>query len=77
MSSESTKKLCLTALKIDAKLEGKLTCVFRNDMKNLANFQQSTFESLKLGTLMGSFYPKWKMYEIKTYREVMCHGNEE
>ena len=29
------------ALKIDAKFEGKLTCAFKNDMRNLANFQQS------------------------------------
>ena len=25
------------ALKIDAKFEGKLTCAFKNDMKDLAN----------------------------------------
>ena len=33
-------------LKSDAKLEGKLTCAFENDMRNLANFQRlknSTF----------------------------------
>ena len=46
------------ALNIDTKVEGKMTCVFKNDMKDLANFHQSTFESLKTGTLMGSFYPK-------------------
>ena len=28
------------ALKIDAKLEGKLTCSFKNDMRNLANFHR-------------------------------------
>ena len=28
------------ALKIDAKFEGKLTCAFKNDMKNLANFHK-------------------------------------
>ena len=28
------------ALKTDAKLEGKLTFVFQNDMKNLANFHR-------------------------------------
>ena len=28
------------ALKIDAKFEGKLTCDFKNDMKNLANFHR-------------------------------------
>ena len=65
------------ALKIDAKFEGKLTCAFKNDMRNLANFHQSTFESLKIGTFIGSFYPKQKMYELKIYREVMCHENEE
>ena len=26
------------ALKVDVKLEEKLTCAFKNDMKNLANF---------------------------------------
>ena len=44
---------------------------------NLANFHRSMFESLEIGTLMGSFYPKYKMYELKTYRGVLCHGNEE
>ena len=27
-------------LKIDVKFEGKLTCAFQNDMKNLANFHR-------------------------------------
>ena len=30
------------ALKINAKLEGKLTCAFKNDMNNLANFRSQT-----------------------------------
>ena len=46
------------ALNIDATFQGKLTCAFKNDMINLANFPQSTFESLKIGTLMGSFDTK-------------------
>ena len=46
------------ALNIDATFEGKLTCAFKNDMRNLANFHQSMFGSLKIGTLMGSFYSK-------------------
>ena len=28
------------ALKIDAKFEGKLTCAFKNDMRNLANLHR-------------------------------------
>ena len=64
-------------LKSDAKFDKKLTCAFKNDMRNLANFHQTTFESRKIGTLMRSFYPKKKMYELKIYRGVMCHDNEE
>ena len=55
---KSTVELCLMALNIDATFEGKMTCAFKNDMKNLANFCQSTFESVKVGALMGSIYPK-------------------
>ena len=43
------------ALSIDTKFEGKLTSAFKNDMRNLANFHQNMFNSLKTGTLMGSF----------------------
>ena len=32
------EELCLMALKIDAKFEEKLSCVSKNDIKNLANF---------------------------------------
>ena len=65
------------ALNIDATFEGKLTCGFINDMRNLANFQQSTFKSLTIGTMMGTFYPKQKMHELKIYTGVLCHDNEE
>ena len=65
------------ALNIDATFEGKLTGAFENDVRNLANFHQSTFESLKIVTLMGSFYPKKKMHEYKIYRGVLRHDSEE
>ena len=45
------------ALNIDSVFEGNLACAFKNDMKNLANSHQSMFESVTIGTLMGSFYP--------------------
>ena len=63
------------ALNIDAKFEGKMTCTFKHDMKNLANLNQSTFESLKIQTFIGSFGPKQKFYELKIYRRFMCHDN--
>ena len=65
------------ALNTDATFEGKLTCAFKNDMRNLARFHQCMFGNLKTGTLMGSFYPKEKMCELKIYRAVLCHDNEE
>ena len=34
-------------------------------------------ESLQIGTLMRSFYPKQKIYELKIYKRVLCHENEE
>ena len=34
-------------------------------------------QSLKIGTLIRFFNPKKKMYELKIYRAVKCHGNEE
>ena len=34
-------------------------------------------ESLQIGTLMSSFCLKLKMYELKIYWGVICHGNEE
>ena len=55
---KSIGELCLMALNIDATFEGKLTCAFKNDMRNLASFHQSMFESLKIGALMGPFCPK-------------------
>ena len=65
------------ALNIDAAFEGKMTCNIKTDMRNLGDFHQSTFESLRIGTLMGSFYAKQKMYELKIYRGVLRHDNEE
>ena len=64
-------------LNIDATFEEKLTCTFRSDTRDLANFHQSMFESVKIGTLIGSFYPKYKIYELKIYGGNLCHDNEE
>ena len=69
--------LCLMALNTGAKFEGKLSCAFKNNMRNLANLKQSMFESLKIGTFILLFYPKYKMFELKIYRGVICHDNEE
>ena len=59
----------------DAKFEEELTCALKNDMRNLMNFD-TTLESLKICTLMGSFLAKYIMFELKNYRGVMCHDTE-
>ena len=66
------------ALNIDAKFEGKLTCAFKNDMRNLANFHQRTFESLKIGTFIGSFIHSRKCMSLKSTGElcVMAMKND-
>ena len=63
-------------LESDAKFEEKLTCGLESDMRNLVIFHQSSQKS-QTGTVMGSFYPKQKIYELKVYRGVMCHDNDE
>ena len=46
-------------LESDVKFQEKLTCGLENNMRNLANFHQSTWKlGLKIGTFMGYFYPK-------------------
>ena len=53
------------ALNIDVTFEGKLTFAFKNDMRNLANFHQSMFGSLKIGTLKGPFIQSKKYMSLK------------
>ena len=59
-------------LKSYAQFEEKLTCGLENDMKNLANFLQSTWKCKNWG-----FCPKQKIHELKVYKGVMCNDTEE
>ena len=47
MSLKLTGKFFVMTMKNDAKFEGKLTCKFKIDIKNLMNFDQSTRKSQK------------------------------
>ena len=42
---KSTEELSFITLESDAKFEEKLTCGLENNMRNLANFHQSTCKS--------------------------------
>ena len=60
-------------LKSHAKFEEKLTWGLENGLDIFTR----ALESLKIGTLMGSFYPKWKMYELQIYRgDTFCDNKE-
>ena len=64
------------SMKSSTKFEEKLTFGFENDVRNLANFYQSIRKSQNWD-FDGIFLSKVKVYELKNYRGVMCHGNEE
>ena len=47
MSLKFTEELCIITMKNDTKIEEKLTCRFKIDMRNLTNFDPSTQKSPK------------------------------
>ena len=48
LSWKFKEKLCVMTVKNDAKSEEELTCCFKIDMRNLMNFNPSTWKSQKL-----------------------------
>ena len=52
-------------MKNDAKFQEDLTCQFKIDIRNLTNFEPSTQKSQKCALLMGCFWPKYIMFELK------------
>ena len=63
-AKQSAEELFLMALNIDAKFQGKLTCAFKNNVRNLVNFHQNTFKRLKRWTL-GRFIQNRKCMSLK------------
>ena len=61
-----TEELCLMALNIDEKFKEKLAFAFKNNMRNLKNFHQSTWKSPNwdLDVILLS---KVEMYDLKIY----------
>ena len=43
MRLKFTEEVCFITIKNDAKLEEELTCCFKTDMRNLTDFDPSTF----------------------------------
>ena len=67
----------MIALKIDTKFEAKLACASKKWHEKLGKFSPEHLKVSKLRPWWTSFCLKLKIYELKTYRGVMCHGNEE
>ena len=58
----------MTLKSSDAKFEEKLTCCLENDMRNLASYSR-VLESVKIGTLMGSFR---RQFMTLKFTEELC-----
>ena len=71
MSCKSAEELCLIALKFDAKCEGKLSCTFKNDMKNLANFHRLENSDFILDSKMAEIKIKIQNKQID---EMLCEN---
>ena len=52
------------ALKIDAKFEGKLTCAFKNDMRNLAIFHRLKNSDFILESKMAKLNQKKNLKQL-------------
>ena len=59
-------------MKNDTKFEEELTCQFKIDMSKSTNFDLSTWKSQKNFTLIGCFWPKYIMLELKKSLEKFC-----
>ena len=55
MSFKIYRELCVMAMKNDAKIEEELTCQFKIDMRNLKNFDPSTWKSQKFKLYPSAF----------------------
>ena len=59
-------------LKKDEKFKKKLTCRFKIDVRNLANFYSSTQKFQKFSLWWSAcFWPKYIMFKLKKYRGVI------
>ena len=56
-------------------LKKAFICLFKIDMRNVINFDSSTWKYQKICTLMGCLWPKY-MFKRKKYRWVMFDSTE-
>ena len=64
-------------LKKDTKFGEELTCRLKIGIRSLTNFDPSTQKVSKIFILMGSFWAKYILFELKKYRRIIFHETEE
>ena len=64
-------------VKRDKKFGEELTHRLKIGITNLTNFDPSTQKFSKIFILMGSFWTKYVLFELKKYREIIFHETEE
>ena len=72
----STEELSLMKLKRDIKCGEESTNRFEIAIRNLTNFDLSTQKSQRFYTLMGSFWVKYILFELKKQRGVIFLDTE-
>ena len=75
-TKKTPEELSFMTLISDANFGEELTCSFKIDMRNLTLFDPSTRKSQKI-ILMGFFWPKNIMLELKKYRGVLFDRTED
>ena len=74
MSLKFTGELLDMAMKNDAKIEEEFTCQFKTDMRNMTNFDPKIS---KFYSLMGYFWSKYILFDLKKYRRVIFDGTKD
>ena len=58
------------------KIWRRIHSLFKNWHKNLTNFDPSTQKVSKIFILIGSFWAKYILFELKNYRQIIFHETE-
>ena len=76
LSCKSIEELSFMTLKSYAKFEERLTCGLKKDMRNF-KFPPQHLKVSKLELWWDPFVQSRKGINLRIYRGVMCHDNEE
>ena len=76
-AKKSTEKLSFMKLNRNTKFGEESTCRFKIGRRSLTNFDLSTRKSRKILSLMGSFWAKYILFELKKDRGVIFHDVKE